>query len=309
MRRGRRKATATTPCFDYSACMVAVCACRRGRRGAGRRAVGVSASAAGFDLIVRGGIGVRRHGRARRSGSTSAIKGDRIAAFGDLSGQQAGREIDATGPCRGARLHRRAGTVRHDAAGRRQRREPSAPGHHDRNHRRGRIAGVLDAAVGRRQRAHAAWHHGGLDRIRRVFPARCSERGIAINLGTLVPATMVRAADRRPRQPRPDRRGADADGSDGRSGDARRRVRPVERADLSARLVREDGELIALARVAARHNGIYVVTHPRRELQSVQGARRSARDRARGQASGRHLSSEGRRAQQLGPHGRSDRRS
>ena len=93
------------------------------------------------------------------------------------------------------------------------------------------------------------------------------ERGTTINLGTFVPATMVRrdiiGMDNRA----PTRGRAVADGSDGRSGDARRRLGTVERADIRARHVRQDRGAAGARegrRQAQRHLHL---AHPRRELQ------------------------------------------
>ena len=190
---------------------------------------------AAFDLIVRGGAG-RSTARGQPPRRADVGVGRRSHHRDRRSGRRAGRPRHRChGPGGGAGLHRRAGPVGHDAARRRQRRESPAPGHHERDHRRGRLAGILDAGHGgrasRSRRLGSTFDWTGFD----GYFDKLRQRGTTINVGTFVPATMVRRTivgmDNRP----PTAGRADAHGSDGRSGDARRRVRVVERADLRAR--------------------------------------------------------------------------
>lgn len=59
--------------------------------------VGTTGGNMEFDLIIRGGELVDGTGDPLRSATDLGIRGDRIAAIGDLSGSRSGTEIDATG--------------------------------------------------------------------------------------------------------------------------------------------------------------------------------------------------------------------
>ena len=201
----------------------------------------------------RPGAAARRRRRGRRSHHRDRGSGLRAG----------GPRHRCHGPGRGARLHRRAGPVGHDAAGRWQRRESPAPGHHERDHRRGWLAGVLDADTADSESLApfgitVDWtgFDGYFNKLRQT--------GTTVNVGTFVPATMVRRSivgmDNRPPTPEElSRMEAMVDQAmrDGAFG-------------LSSALIYVPGsfakteELVALARVAAKHKGIYI-THIRGE--------------------------------------------
>src|SRR5687768_8838792 len=94
MRRGGRKVRQRPLLSDYSACMVPL----QAAAAAAALAAVLSACqpAPALALIIRGGSVFDGTGvLAQRL--DIGIKGDRIAAFADRSGQQAGHVIDATG--------------------------------------------------------------------------------------------------------------------------------------------------------------------------------------------------------------------
>ena len=144
-----------------------------------------------FDLIVRGGTVFDGTGAAAQRADIG-ISGDRIVAVGDLPVSPRAATIDASG------LSVAPGFI--DVQGQ-SGTTLLADGNGESHLRQGITSEIIGeggspafwtAGVGRRRRAQAAWDHRRLDRLRRLFPTGCSERGIAINLGTLVPATMVR---------------------------------------------------------------------------------------------------------------------
>jgi N-acyl-D-aspartate/D-glutamate deacylase len=215
-----------------------------------------------FDLLVRGGMLVDGSGRPAQRADVGVI-GDRIAAIGDLSTREAGRVIDATGlvvapgfiDVQGqsgtsvlvdgnAESHVRQG-ITSEIIG-----EGGSPAFW--------TADTADADALAAQGVAFDWtgFNGYFDRLRRS--------GVAVNLGTFVPATAVRRAivgmeNRAPTSDELARMEAMVDAAmrDGAFG-------------LSSALIYVPGsfaktdELVALARVAAKYKGIYI-THIRGE--------------------------------------------
>lgn len=214
-----------------------------------------------YDLLIRGGRvydGVNEVGRA-----DVGITGERVAAVGDLAGRTAARTIDATGltvapgfiDVQGqsgvtlladgnAESHLRQG-ITSEVIG-----EGSSPAFW--------TAETADAEALRPWGLSFDWT--GFDGYFRTL----QQRGIAINLGTLVPATMVR------------RQIIGLENREPTADELSRMEAMVEQGmrdgalGLSSALIYPPGsfaktpELIALARAASRHDGIYV-THVRGE--------------------------------------------
>ena len=209
-----------------------------------------------FDIVVRGGEVVDGSGTPARAADVG-LRGDRIAAVGDLSHASAGLVIDAKGRVvspgfidvqgqSGATLladgngesHLRQG-ITTEIIG-----EGGSPAFW--------TADTADAEALAPFGITADWtgFTGYFDRLR--------QGGIAINLGTFVPATMVRRAvvGMQNRAPTAD--------------ELQRMEAMVDRAmtdgafGLSSALIYVPGsfaktdELVALAKVAARHKGIYI---------------------------------------------------
>lgn len=215
-----------------------------------------------FDLVIRGGSVFDGTGKPAERVDVG-VRGDRITAVGDLSGQRAGREIDATG------LTVAPGFI--DVQGQ-SGTTLLADGNGESHLRQGITTEVIgeggspafwtppaaDATALRPLGISVDWT--GFDGYFR----KLSERGIAMNLGTLVPATMVReqtiGLDNRDPTPEELARMEDMVDQAMRNG----------ALGLSSALIYPPGsfaktsELIALARVAARHQGIYV-SHVRGE--------------------------------------------
>ena len=192
-----------------------------------------------------------------------AIKGDRIATIGDLTGQRAAREINVSG------LTVAPGFI--DVQGQ-SGTTLLADGHGESHLRQGITSEIIgeggspafwtaqsaDSNALKQFGLAADWtgFNGYFDKLQ--------ERGIAINLGTLVPATMVREqiVGLENREPTTD--------------ELARMEAMVDQAmrngafGLSSALIYPPGsfaktsELVTLARVAARYNGIYV-SHVRGE--------------------------------------------
>lgn len=215
-----------------------------------------------FDLIVRGGEVVDGTGQAPRRADVG-VTGDRITQVGDMSAETAGRIIDATGLIvapgfidvqgqSGTTLladgngesHLRQG-ITSEIIG-----EGGSPAFW--------VQGVDDSDALRPFGLQFDWSgfSGYFDRLR--------QRGTTINVGTFVPATLVRR---------------NVIGMDNRAPTAAELSRMEAMVDqamrdgafgLSSALIYVPGtfaqtdELVALAKVAAKHNGIYI-SHVRGE--------------------------------------------
>jgi len=225
-------------------------------------APGCQRPAPDFDLIVCGGSVLDGTG-AEAQRVDVGIKGDRIAAVGNLTGRSFGREIDATGLVVAPGfidVQGQSGTTL------------LADGHGESHLRQGITTEIIGEGG-----SPAFWTEQTVDRDALQpfgvtldwtgfdgYFQKLQQRGIAINLGTLVPATMIRRA---------------IVGLDNREPTAEELARMEAMVDhamrdgafgLSSALIYPPGsfattnELIALARVAAKYRGRYV-SHVRGE--------------------------------------------
>lgn len=215
-----------------------------------------------FDIIIRGGSVVDGTGSPARRADVG-LAGDRIVAVGDLAAERAGQVIEATGRVVAPGFIDVQGqsgvTLLADGNGESHLRQ-----------------GITTEIIGEGS-SPAFWtpESGDGESLAPYglsfdwtgfagYHARLRERGIAINLGTFVPASMVRRAvvgldQRAPTADELSRMEAMVDQAmrDGAFG-------------LSSALIYVPGsfaatdELVALARVASRHRGIYI-THVRGE--------------------------------------------
>lgn len=222
-----------------------------------------------FDLVIRGGDLIDGTGQPARRADVG-IKGDRITAIGDLSARRAGQTLDASGKAVAPGFIDTQGqsgiTLLADGRGESHIRQ-----------------GITSEIIGEGN-SPAFWSAQTIDgdalqRFGLAFDwnsfdgyfQRLEDRGTSINVGTLVPATMARREvvgldDRNPTPQEMARMEAFVDRGmrDGAFG-------------LSSALIYPPGsyaetdELIALARVASRHNGIYV-SHVRGESFRLQQA-------------------------------------
>jgi dihydroorotase/N-acyl-D-amino-acid deacylase len=222
-----------------------------------------------FDLVIRGGEVLDGTGSEARRIDVG-IKGDRITAMGDLAARGAGEVIDATGKVVSPGFIDTQGqsgtTLLVDGNGESHIRQ-----------------GITSEIIGEGG-SPAFWtprtadtrtlHRFGLQFDWKSFDGyfeALEDRGTSVNVGTLVPATMARrevvGLDNRKATPDEIRR-MEAFVDEGmRAGGF----------GLSSALIYPPGsfadtdELIALARVAAQHNGIYV-SHVRGESFNVERA-------------------------------------
>jgi N-acyl-D-aspartate/D-glutamate deacylase len=215
-----------------------------------------------FDLLIRGGQVIDGTGTPARRADLG-IAGDRIAAVGDLSSRTAGRVIEA------ANLMVAPGFI--DVQG--QSGTTIVADGNAESHLR---QGITTEIIG--EGGSPAFWKAGNDEGESLKPfglsadwtgmagyyERLRQRGIALNLGTLVPATMVR------------REVIGMDNRDPSAEELSRMTAMVDQAmrdgafGLSSALIYVPGsfakteELIALARAAAQHGGIYI-SHVRGE--------------------------------------------
>jgi N-acyl-D-aspartate/D-glutamate deacylase len=215
-----------------------------------------------FDLLVRGGMVLDGTGAAARRADVG-VSGDRIAAVGDLSSRTAGRVIDA------ANLMVAPGFI--DVQG--QSGTTLVADGNGESHLRQGITTEIIGEGGSPAFWNAASAEGESLRPFGIsadwtgmagYFERLRQRGIAINLGTLVPATTVR------------REVIGLDNRDPTAEELSRMAAMVDQAmrdgafGLSSALIYVPGsfaktaELVALARVAAGHGGIYI-SHVRGE--------------------------------------------
>jgi dihydroorotase/N-acyl-D-amino-acid deacylase len=222
-----------------------------------------------FDLVIRGGEVLDGTGSEARRIDVG-IKGDRITAMGDLAARGAGEVIDATGKVVSPGFIDTQGqsgtTLLVDGNGESHIRQ-----------------GITSEIIGEGG-SPAFWtprtadtrtlHRFGLQFDWKSFDGyfeALEDRGTSVNVGTLVPATMARrevvGLDNRKATPDEMRR-MEAFVDEGMR---------VGGFGLSSALIYPPGsfadtdELIALARVAAQHNGIYV-SHVRGESFNVERA-------------------------------------
>ncbi len=223
---------------------------------------GCAPTAERYDLIIRGGDVMAGDGGPSRREDVG-IRGDRIAVIGDLSAAQGGQVIDATG------LVVAPGFI--DVQG--QSGTTLLVDGNGESHLR---QGITTEIIGEGG-SPAFWTKETADAdLLRLFDVpfdwtgfggyfeRLRQRGTTINLGTFVPATTVRS---------------EVIGLDNRPPTAAELSRMEAMVDqamqdgalgLSSALIYVPGtfaqtaELVALAKVAARHNGIYI-THIRGE--------------------------------------------
>src|SRR5688572_27867411 len=215
-----------------------------------------------FDLIVRGGDVIDGGGQAARRADVG-IAGDRITAIGDLASAAAGRVIDASGLVVAPGfidVQGQSGTTL------------LADGNAESHIRQGITSEIIGEGGSPAFWTAETADSDALAPFGATFDwtgfsgyfERLRQRGIAINLGTLVPATTVRRTiiGMDNRAPTPD--------------ELSRMEAMVDQAmrdgafGLSSALIYVPGsfatteELVALAKVAAKHQGIYI-THIRGE--------------------------------------------
>jgi N-acyl-D-amino-acid deacylase len=222
-----------------------------------------------FDLVIRNGEMIDGTGEPARRVDVG-IKGDRITAIGNLAGRRSGETIDAAGRVVTPGFIDTQGqsgtTLLVDGNGE----------SHIRQGITSEIIGEASTPVFWTERT------ADLETLQRFnlrfdwtgfsgYFDRLEDRGISINLGTLVPATMAR------------REVVGLDDRKATPDEMRRMEEFVDRAmrdgafGLSSALIYPPGsyadteELIALARVAARHKGIYI-SHVRGESFRVEEA-------------------------------------
>jgi N-acyl-D-aspartate/D-glutamate deacylase len=226
-----------------------------------------------FDLVIRGGDVFDGSGEPSRSADVG-VKGDRITAIGNLADRRAGQVIDASGKIVSPGFidtQGQSGTTL------------LVDGNGESHIRQGITSEIIgeggspafwtqDTAEGDAlQRFGLTFDWNGFD----GYFQKLEDRGISINLGTLVPATMAR------------RQVVGLDNRKATPDELRQMEEFVDRGmraggfGLSSALIYPPGsfadteELLALARVASRHGGIYV-SHIRGESFRLEEALREA---------------------------------
>lgn len=229
---------------------------------AGLVAAGCTTAPHRYDLIIRGGQVIDGSGQLARRADVG-VQGDRIAFVGDLAGQSAGREIDASGRVVAPGfidVQGQSGTTL------------LADGNAESHLRQGITSEIIGEAGSPAFWAKGTEEGDSLTPFGLTFDwtgfdgyfGKLRAEGTTVNVGTFVPATMVRRA---------------IVGLDNRAPTAdelSRMEAMVEQAmrngafGLSSALIYVPGtfartdELVALARVASRNNGIYI-SHVRGE--------------------------------------------
>jgi N-acyl-D-amino-acid deacylase len=215
-----------------------------------------------FDLVFRGGQVLDGTGAESRRADIG-LKGDRIVSIGDLSGQRAATDIDATGMTVAPGfidVQGQSGTTL------------LVDGHGESHLRQGITSEIIGEGGSPAFWTAETVERDSLDALGISFDwsgfhgyfDTLSRRGVAINVGTLVPATMVR------------RQIVGLENRDPTADEMARMQAMVDEAmkngafGLSSALIYPPGsfaktpELVALATVASRHRGVYV-THVRGE--------------------------------------------
>jgi N-acyl-D-aspartate/D-glutamate deacylase len=215
-----------------------------------------------FDVVVRGGQVLDGTGAESRRADVG-LEGDRIAAIGDLSGQRAATDIDATGMTVAPGfidVQGQSGTTL------------LVDGHGESHLRQGITSEIIGEGGSPAFWTAETVDRDSLDALGISFDwsgfngyfDTLSRRGVALNVGTLVPATMVR------------RQIVGLENRDPTADEMARMQAMVGEAmkngafGLSSALIYPPGsfaktpELVALAAVASRHRGVYV-THVRGE--------------------------------------------
>lgn len=222
-----------------------------------------------FDLVIRGGEMLDGTGQPAERADVG-IKGDRITAIGDLSGRRAGETIDATGRTVTPGfidVQGQSGTTL------------LVDGRGESHIRQGITSEIIGEGSSPAFWTQQTVDTDSLQRFGLKFDwtgfegyfRRLEDSGTSINLGTLVPATMAR------------REVVGLDDRKATPEELRKMEAFVDRAmrdgafGLSSALIYPPGsyadtaELIALARTASRHKGIYV-SHVRGESFRVEQA-------------------------------------
>ena len=224
----------------------------------------VAAQPPRFDVVIRNGRIVDGTGAPWFRGDV-AIKGDRIAAVG-VVGDATAPSVDAAEPGGGARLHRSARPVRVQRARRRSRRQQDNARRHDRGDRRrivdraGERAADQEAAPkAKTLRCRAGLAHAGrvLRAARAAFAHRDQHRRPSSARAACATTSSARASAGHAGR-------AAADEAARRGGDGAGRAGAQHLAAVRARSLRDTEEIVELAKVAARHGGVYF-THQRSE--------------------------------------------
>ena len=241
-----------------------------------------ASSTESFDVLIRGGTVYDGTGKPPRRADVG-IKGDRIAAVGDLAGATAKDRGGCQGPGGRPRVHQHAELVHRFPSGGWPRSERGPPGRHHADHGRGLV-------VGPRQPCHQEAHEGGADRHQVRDRMEHSERLLVFPAaqGGFPERGVVPRCDDRPRvRPRTGEQEADRPPNwNGCASLVDREMRDgalgiATALEYSPAYYADTEELIALCKVAARHKGKYI-THMRSEgdrlLEGIDEAIRISRE-------------------------------